>query len=61
MYWEQVKELNSVKLYLKDLVNIQASDGVYVGGPLCWLENIHVDKTCRVMQDIWSPGGVRES
>ena len=34
--------MNSVKLILKkDLVNMQASNGVYVGGPRCSVKNTH--------------------
>ena len=34
-------KLNSVKLIIKDLVDIQASNGVYVGGPQWSVKTTH--------------------
>ena len=36
-----LKEINSVKLIIKDLVDIQASNGVYVGGPQWSVKTTH--------------------
>ena len=47
---------------MKDLVGMQASNGVYIGDPLCWLKNIH--KVVKLMQSDARrllTGGVRES
>ena len=40
MYWGRVKENKTADELENDLVDIQASNSVYVGGSPCWLKNI---------------------